>query len=252
VADSAIDIYSDAFVAPGCHELDSRLEVQTAPGVRGVATIRLLVTDDSAYDRLASHLTGPWHGVVFVFDRATRCDDFMRAQPGWSGHAEMAMVLRDIQALTDAPLPDGLVVRAVDRTASPAANGVALREALRVTIESDPNVDEPVDKAAQFFDALPPSSQLFAAVDEHGNVHATSACHVFGPYAHIFFVSTEPGWQRRGIGRAMTVAALQAAGAAGAKTALLNATDAGAPVYKRLGFEEAGMLTRYSRDLVAR
>ena len=49
------------------------------------------------------------------------------------------------------------------------------------------------------------------AVDESGIARATSACHVFGDYAQVFFVNTEPAWRRRGIGSAMTLEALRAA-----------------------------------------
>jgi len=93
---------------------------------------------------------------------------------------------------------------------------------------------------------LPSSVRLFAAIDESGVAHATSACHVFGDYTQIFFVNTEPAWRRGGIGQAMTSEALRAAASLGARRALLHATDDGASVYTRLGCEDVGLLTRYS------
>jgi len=69
---------------------------------------------------------------------------------------------------------------------------------------------------------------------------------VFGEYAQIFFVATEPAWRRQGIGSAMTVGALQAAAAQGARQAILDSTEAGASVYRGLGFEPVGMVTRYA------
>ena len=76
--------------------------------------------------------------------------------------------------------------------------------------------------------------------------HATSACHLVGEYAQIFFVNTEPAWRRRGIGQAMTLEAVRAAASSGVRRAFLHATDDGASVYDRLGFERVGLLTRYS------
>jgi hypothetical protein len=72
-----MDIYCDAFVARGRHELDSEPVVRIAPGVRGVSHIRLLVTDDSAYDRLVAEVASAQPGVVLVFDRASRCHGFL-------------------------------------------------------------------------------------------------------------------------------------------------------------------------------
>ena len=99
MVEAAIDIYSDAFVAPRRHELGSSADVLIASGARGVSVIRLLVTDDSAFDRLAAEIAGPWHGVIFAFKLSPALSCALRGQPGWSGHAEMAMVLRDVEAV---------------------------------------------------------------------------------------------------------------------------------------------------------
>ena len=61
----------------------------------------------------------------------------------------------------------------------------------------------------------------------------------------MIFINTHPGWRRRGIGRAMTAAPLRAARAGGARRACLDASDAGAPIYQRLGFEVVASTTRF-------
>jgi hypothetical protein len=66
-----------------------------------------------------------------------------------------------------------------------------------------------------------------AAVDATGQVRATSGRGVFGGYASAMFVTTDPGWCRRGIGQAMTSAAPRAARASGAVHAGLDASDLG-------------------------
>jgi ribosomal protein S18 acetylase RimI-like enzyme len=214
--------------------------------MRGVALIRLLVTDDSGYDRLVAEASGR-RGVVYVFEQASRCTEFLRGQPGWNaGRSELAMVLRDVQAVTGVALPDGLDLRPVDRVASEAPDDLPLKGAAAAAIVSDPGITESADEVAEFLRGLPASVRLFAAVDESGVARATSACHVFGEYTQVFFVNTEPAWRRRGIGHAMTLAALRAAAFSGARHAFLHATDDGASVYKRLGFEAVGLLTRYS------
>jgi ribosomal protein S18 acetylase RimI-like enzyme len=246
VAEAAIDIYCDAFVARQRHELDSDPVVLIGPGVRGVALIRLLVIDDSGYDRLVAEASAR-RGVVYVFEQASRCNEFLRGQPGWrAGGTEMAMVLRDVQAATGATLPDGLDARPVNRVASEAPDAVPLKNAVAVAIESDPGITDSADDVAGYLSGLPSSVRLFAAVDEKGVARATSACHVFGEYAQVFFVSTEPAWRRRGIGQAMTLEALKAAAYLGVRRAFLHATDDGGSVYKGLGFEAVGLLARYS------
>jgi ribosomal protein S18 acetylase RimI-like enzyme len=247
VVEAAIDIYCDAFVARNRHELDSESVVRIAPGVRGVTHARLLVTDDSGYDRLVAEVASAQPGVVFVFERASRCNDFLCDQPGWSANAtEVVMILRDIQTVTGSALPDGLAFRPVDRVGSGAPEAVSLEDAVAAAIAADPGITDSADRVANYLSGLPPSVRLFAAVDETGVARATSACHVFGKYTQVFFVSTEPAWRRQGIGGAMTVGALRAAASLGARWAFLHSTADGASVYERLGFEPVGLLTRYS------
>jgi predicted GNAT family acetyltransferase len=133
----------------------------------------------------------------------------------------------------------------VDRVGAGAPDAVPLKAAVAAAIASDPAITD-ADHVASYLSGLPSSVRLFAAVDETGAARATSACHVFGEYAQVFFVSTEPAWRRRGIGGAMTAGALRGAASLGARRAFLHSTADGASLYKRLGFEPAGLLTRYS------
>jgi predicted GNAT family acetyltransferase len=158
----------------------------------------------------------------------------------------MAIVLRDIQAVTDAALPDGFDLRLVDRVGSGEPDAVPLQDAVAAAVASDPGITDSADHVAGYLGGLPTSVRLFAAVDGTGVARATSACHVFGEYAQVFFVSTEPAWRRRGIGGAMIAGALRGAASLGARHAFLHSTVDGASLYKRLGFEAIGLLTRYS------
>jgi ribosomal protein S18 acetylase RimI-like enzyme len=245
VTEPAIDIYAAAFVAPGRHELGSGPVVRTAPGLRGVAVVRLLVTDDSGYDELVAEAGLARWGVVMAFEQAVRCHEFLRDRPEWSATGtELAMVLGDIDAATDAQLPDGLELRPVNRPEEPGS--VSLEDAAATAVASDPGIPDPPDKVAGFLGGLPSSVRLFAAVDAEGAVRATAACHVFGEYAQVFFVTTEPAWRRRGIGSAMTLGALRAAASLGARQAFLHSTEDGVSVYTGLGFEPVGLVTRYA------
>jgi ribosomal protein S18 acetylase RimI-like enzyme len=65
---------------------------------------------------------------------------------------------------------------------------------------------------------------------------ATASLLLAGGIAGIYDVSTVPEARRRGIGRMMTVAALQEARALGFETAFLQPSEMGRPLYARLGF----------------
>ncbi len=106
---------------------------------------------------------------------------------------------------------------------------------------------DPPDVFAGYLRALPAAIRLFAAVDEDGAVRATAGAGMFGNEASVMFVNTDPDWRRRGIGRAMTAAALRAARGCGALRAGLDASKAGTSIYVRIGFERVSPTTRFFR-----
>lgn len=83
--------------------------------------------------------------------------------------------------------------------------------------------------------AAPEPMRLFAAVAEDGAVGGTSGCIISVGWTTVIFVDTDPEWQRRGIGAAMTAVALAAARESGAARAILDASDAALSMYRRLG-----------------
>lgn len=69
-----------------------------------------------------------------------------------------------------------------------------------------------------------------------GRPVATSRIAIDGGVAGLYAVATLPNVRGRGIGRALTIAALQAGRALGYRIAVLQASDDGLPVYRRIGF----------------
>jgi ribosomal protein S18 acetylase RimI-like enzyme len=70
-----------------------------------------------------------------------------------------------------------------------------------------------------------------------GAVVGTGVATLNGPVAWIGTIWVDPDWRRRGLGRALTLATIEAGEAAGCRTFVLVATKVGQPLYEGLGFE---------------
>lgn len=215
--------------------------------MRGIDDQRtqLLVTDDQAHDALAALLPDATAGMIRVFGTAERCAQLAADQLGWSSDTVSAMVSSDLDGIPSLPLPGELTLRGVRRSAQDEPGGVALEDAVAAVMSATSAIESSPEAFAAYLRSLPPTFRLFAAVDGDGHVRATSGSGVFGRYATVMFVNTDPGWRGRGIGQAMTAQALDAARRAGASYAALDASEAGRSIYLRLGFASAGRLTRF-------
>ncbi len=242
----AAAVYVGAFLARHRPDVDERgLHGRVPSG--DDRTARLLVTDDRACAALAAILTDIDAGMIAVFAAAERCTDLVSRGLSWRRWTSTAMACRDLSALPSPRLPDGLEIRPVRRLPGDADDGVELAAAVAAAMRADREIqDEPAVFAA-YLRSLAPAIRLIAAVDAAGVVRGTSGWGVFDGYATVMFVNTDPQWRGRGIGSGMTSAALHAARAAGATRAGLDASAAGARIYRRLGFETVAEMTRFYR-----
>jgi GNAT superfamily N-acetyltransferase len=229
VRSESLDLYVDAFVArcrrarrPGQMLVNER-------GVHGLLAdaagypVRLLVTDDRALDLVAAQLARAPSGKANVLDAAVRCGGLLRNHPIWGTSATdrvTLMVARDLSAVRGGALPTGVALSEIRRLEGDAPGLVPLEEAVALVMRADSGIGIPQRALVQELRSLPGAVRLLAAVDEGGEVRATSGSGVFGTHADVLFVNTGPGWRGRGIGAAMTAAALQDAMVRGARVAL--------------------------------
>ncbi len=129
---------------------------------------------------------------------------------------------------------------------------VSTREQLENFCEIQAANWDPPDRLVHAFFAraadilLEPECPMRLYVGYHdGTPAAASELFLGAGAAGIHMVSTRREFQRRGIGFAMTWHAAAEGARLGMKTAVLQASDQGAPVYARLGFEAMCHYTEY-------
>jgi GNAT superfamily N-acetyltransferase len=77
-------------------------------------------------------------------------------------------------------------------------------------------------------------------VAEGDEIAAVAGAVAYGAFAWIGLVATDPAWRGRGFATRLSRHLVEWAFALGCRTVALDASDAGRPVYDRLGFEAAG------------
>lgn len=215
--------------------------------VEGDSPAELLVLDDRAFDVLSTVLPLVSGGTIRVHEAAGRCAELIRRDPTWRPTAVTAMVCRELRNLPEPLLPDGLTLRTVRRIPEDPPDGVSLTDAVAAAARAEPAGEVSTAALLSYLTSLPQEPRLFAAVDEDGVVRGTSGSRTFFSEAYVFFLNTDPGWRRRGVGLSMTAAALRSAAKAGATRACLDASGAGIPLYRRLGFTAVAQITQFSR-----
>jgi GNAT superfamily N-acetyltransferase len=89
------------------------------------------------------------------------------------------------------------------------------------------------------------------ALDETGRAVSCAVVNVVGEDAHASLVATRPEARGRGLAAACMRSGLRRAAAAGATSTTLEASPAGRPVYRRMGYRELGAMGMWERRVPA-
>ncbi|RLP85910.1 GNAT family N-acetyltransferase [Micromonospora sp. BL4] len=146
--------------------------------------------------------------------------------------ARMPIMTVALGAAADVPIPAGLHIRettdldafvsAYARVSGIASDGVATAIEREKAFTGDGTV-----------------IRLAGHLDD-GRIVGTAVAWLSHGLLTLYFVGTQPEERRRGIGAALTRAALDLAGERGVRTAALTSTPIAEPVYGRLGFRTVG------------
>jgi GNAT superfamily N-acetyltransferase len=209
--------------------------------LNAVTAIRL-TTDDAIPDATAwfAERAMPWRWLVHPSSQPVDLGERLLAAglTTYSDNPAMAMSLARFEMV---PLPHGVSIdRVVDED--------GLRRWHRVNVPAmdlDPARDEAWWTAHHrpgFAEDAPLVNYVASLAGEPVSVAALfDAAGVAG----IYNVATIPSARGRGIGRAVTAAAMAEGVRRGLRVAALGASPLGHPVYRRLGFEEYGRLRSF-------
>ena len=93
----------------------------------------------------------------------------------------------------------------------------------------------------------PEAPMQFFAIRRSGRIVSTSMCCLKDGVAGIYCVSTVPEERRKGLGEHVTAEPLRLAARLGYRVGILQSSEAGYPIYRKLGFADFGGVPIYVR-----
>ncbi|MFG1918574.1 GNAT family N-acetyltransferase [Micromonospora sp. NPDC048898] len=164
---------------------------------------------------------------------------------------------------SDAGTADGLIARGAELTGEMPVMAVDVDEAMRFDLPGDLEIRTVVDEhemrqyvraysgplgfrpededslvAHELNFGFPEVVRLAGVID--GRTVGTCTLSLGAEVAALYFVATDPEYRKRGIATALSVESLRLAREAGRRIVTLQASEEGARVYQRVGFETVG------------
>jgi ribosomal protein S18 acetylase RimI-like enzyme len=149
------------------------------------------------------------------------------AAAGMAEHWQPPLMVLDPIPATDPATPEGLTIEAVDSSSYDEYLGT-----LCAGFGIPPELVAPMAGGAML--GIDGFTGLLGRVD--GAPVAASGVFVDGTIAGVYNVATHPDHRKHGYGEALTAAAARRGAEAGCTVAILQASEAGEPVYRRMGY----------------
>lgn len=206
-----------------------------------VLTAEDLPSARSAVDPLAD-LTVP-SAVLFPAMRVPADVASYLVQRGYQPAGALPAMGVDISALAEVTLPAGYQLVRVDRN----TDGSEWVRQFALGYELPLGVAAAFSPASNTAHADADDSVEYYEVRKAGVIAATSVCCLHDGMAGIYCVSTIPSERRHGLGAYATAEPLRRAARRGYHVGVLQSSEAGYPVYRRLGFTDFGGVPLYLR-----
>ncbi|KAF1723426.1 GNAT family N-acetyltransferase [Pseudoxanthomonas japonensis] len=165
------------------------------------------------------------------------------AARGFQPHGAMPAMAVDIARLAVTPLPHGDMF---ERIATPAAFG-EWTDVLATGYELPGGLSRMLSPEALGADPADDARIQFFAIRRGGRIVATSMMFIDDGLAGLYCVATLPEARGQGLGAHVTAEPLRRAQALGYRVGVLQSSDAGHPVYRRLGFQDVGAVPLFVR-----
>jgi ribosomal protein S18 acetylase RimI-like enzyme len=169
--------------------------------------------------------------------------DAFLVQQGFSPHGALPAMAIDIDRLGETALPEDCEFVRVGA----GADGEEWVRQFAIGYELPLGVARYFSPVAVGADTAEDSMTQFYAIRRGGVIVSTSVCHLCDGLAGIYCVSTIPEQRRRGLGEHATAEALRRAAKLGYRVGILQSSEAGYPVYRKLGFADFGGVPLYVR-----
>lgn len=162
---------------------------------------------------------------------------------GYVSHGALPAMGVDLSRLKATALPEGYEFVRVGG----GSDGEEWVRQFAVGYELPLGVAQCFSPVASGADTAADSRLQFFAVRRSGVTVSTSACCLEDGVAGIYCVSTIPEERRKGLGEHATAEPLRLAAKLGYRVGVLQSSEAGYPVYRKLGFEDFGGVPIYIR-----
>lgn len=162
---------------------------------------------------------------------------------GYARVEEMPAMAVDIAGMVSTALPPGYTLTRIDAGQS----GIGFTDVVTAGFELPRGLARMLSPEVLGADMAADAETQFFGIWNEGRLVATSLMYLADGVAGIYCVATLPEERRTGLGAHATAEPLRGAYQLGYRVGVLQSSESGHPVYRRLGFKDVGTLPLFVR-----